>query len=1347
MIKLNWQDNSLNEEEFVVEKKSTSAASKLKDFRIASSWQQEVVLSANTTYFSDKDVVEGENYIYRVYSRSNDFGGSEKSNSLEVALEQCQAPDIQVETCEDCGDIKYALNYRRERVCLENGFWGAWSDWRAIECEQYYEASEDGKCLPVKPSPPSNFQVSEVTNKTIRLEWSDVERQLSYELRRSLSSAGCISEEGWVSWNSCGRYAIIRGDKTSFKDEDIKENTFYYYKIRSCNEIGCSGWSGVAEAISSPSIPKNIFIKEPIVREDNSIDLSIHWDSSPNAQFYKIKYSIRNDGSGIINTNETEEPSLSEYLHKEVEPGSDYVYQIQACSSDNCSNYSDEVVVSTPVLPPDAPIGLSLNEDETTDTKTKLTWSNVEGETEYRVYQSQNENGCRNSWDNCGWIEKTNSDITNYVAENLTPETEYFYKVKACSTDGCSNFSDIASIITAPTSPSSLQASTQTGEEIYLSWKDKSTTEDGFIIERRESDQNWSNGETLEVSANNNGYIQYTDQRGIIKGNTYQYRTLAYRGNTRSSYSNQILIKATTQPPFIPNDFKVESVTSSQVDLSWQDTPNETNYQLYKSKNVNGCEAVDTYNYGDTELNWDNCTILNNISQDVSTYSDTDVASATEYYYKIKSCNEVGCSDFSEALVITTNAISAPETPSNLTVSAESYSSVRITWSDVATESTYRIKRATRQDGCYNIQAKEYDWGYCDNVVVAQKNQASSLDESVKASRDYYYRVEACNSVGCSDLSGIDSVTTPFGPPEVRISGVGENSISLQWDDVSGEDEYLLYEANSLDGCGEDFSNCEKVATFNANITNYTKSSLNRQTTYYYVISACSNNYINSNYGCANSEPVVATTLSAPVAAPTNIYASTKSEKKISLNWDDLGAYNKYKVYYSTIADGCMALNLKDFQIAADEVRWSYCSSYKLVEENQTVIDNLEPDTTYYFRIKTCTDYSCSDFSDRISVPTSASPSNLKANITGSQEVTLTWDESRVVNESSFLLERRPTQAPEDLGWPWDKEVGANTKSYEDSGLYPNMSYSYRIRAKYGDYGFGNYSNVAKSGILSDFSLIIPDNITSSSRDNDLGCRQGLCELGRSDNNQENIEKRNLFNIAAQQEESETNVPVEMTVKTFVNENGNSQVRFVPKGALEPNTKYQALIQGGKGGIKSEFGVLMDESVSWTFETGNEICSLDNIDLNAQEPDISEENFNIEPANVISVFEKDTQIHFVATPKSGNTIIYPVENKYTWTWNWGLSDTSIVQITGSNTNIETALVGNRNGTTDIVAQANITVDNVNTPSTVGDTIIGKGKINVTVCENPWFYNDPITNYKLFYCRDAETVLPELIKPE
>lgn len=187
---------------------------------------------------------------------------------------------------------------------------------------------------------------------------------------------------------------------------------------------------------------------------------------------------------------------------------------------------------------PSAPSDLSAS--ATSTSQINLVWKdNSNNEAEFRI---ERKTGSTGAWNQ---IATPAAGATNYQSTGLSPNTRYYYRIRACNSTGCSGFSTEADATThqqasAPASPSGLSASAASPSQINLVWTDNSNNEDGFRIERCTGSGCSSFVEIATVGAGVNGY----QNTGLAASTSYSYRVRAYNSGGNSAYS--ISASATT---------------------------------------------------------------------------------------------------------------------------------------------------------------------------------------------------------------------------------------------------------------------------------------------------------------------------------------------------------------------------------------------------------------------------------------------------------------------------------------------------------------------------------------------------------------------------------------------------------------------------------------------------------------------------------------------------------------------------------------------------------------------------------------------------------------------------------
>ncbi|MCP4133780.1 MAG: fibronectin type III domain-containing protein [bacterium] len=170
-----------------------------------------------------------------------------------------------------------------------------------------------------------------------------------------------------------------------------------------------------------------------------------------------------------------------------------------------------------------------------------------------------------------------------------------------------------------------------------------------------------------------------------------------------------------------------------------------------------------------------------------------------------------------------------PEAPGNLLAAAESSNQVKLTWNDNSNnEQGFKLERST-------------DSGFTSAATISlANNTAGYTDTDLTPETTYYYRVKADNTAGESTYSNEAAATTavtpttaPDAPASLAASAVSSTQVNIAWSDNSDNEQEFRLERST----NASFSGASTV-TLVSNITSYSHTGLNPETTYYYRVKA-----------------------------------------------------------------------------------------------------------------------------------------------------------------------------------------------------------------------------------------------------------------------------------------------------------------------------------------------------------------------------------------------------------------------------------------------------------------------------------------------------------------------------
>ena len=176
--------------------------------------------------------------------------------------------------------------------------------------------------------------------------------------------------------------------------------------------------------------------------------------------------------------------------------------------------------------------------------------------------------------------------------------------------------------------------------------------------------------------------------------------------------------------------------------------------------------------------------------------------------------------------------------------------------------------------------------------------------------------------ISCSkkdDDSSSSSSATTLSPPSDLTAAGAASQVTLDWTAVSGASSYTVYWDNST-GVSSSSTAITSVST-----DNYTHSSLDNGTTYYYKVAAVDS----AGTGTLSSEVNAAT----PLPAPDNLSASG-ANNTITLIWNSVSGATSYTLYWDNVS----GIDSSDTAITS------------ITNDNYTH-NNMDNGSTYYYKV------------------------------------------------------------------------------------------------------------------------------------------------------------------------------------------------------------------------------------------------------------------------------------------------------------------------------------------------------------------------------------------------------------
>jgi hypothetical protein len=233
------------------------------------------------------------------------------------------------------------------------------------------------------------------------------------------------------------------------------------------------------------------------------------------------------------------------------------------------------------------------------------------------------------------------ADVTSYSNTRLSANTEYYYRVRAYKGTINSDYCEETPATTLPPPPSApaLQ-SPSSGSTVpdltpRLEWG-ASSGAISYGVQLSTS----SRFTSLALDVTGITDLFYDVPEGVLNWNTVYY----WRVNASNSYDStsswsryRYFRTAVGPPPEAPSGLIADAVSSSQIDLTWQDnSSDEAGFKIERGTGSGAYSQIAT------------------VGADVTSYSNTRLSANTEYYYRVRAYKGTINSDYCEETPATT---------------------------------------------------------------------------------------------------------------------------------------------------------------------------------------------------------------------------------------------------------------------------------------------------------------------------------------------------------------------------------------------------------------------------------------------------------------------------------------------------------------------------------------------------------------------------------------------------------------------------------------------------------------------------------------------------------------------
>lgn len=359
-VNLKWSDNSGNEDNFQLERKTGAGGS----WGVVTS-----SIAANQTTYSDTGLTPGTVYYYRLVA-FNAAGNSAYSNEFNITTPSVPATpsnltgtpvsttQLNLSWTDNAGN---ETGFRLERRIGTGGSWTlvsntiaanqtSYSDSGLTPGTQYYYrllafntwgnsaySNLTNTTTPTLPVAPSGLSATVNSNTEIALSWADNSTgETGFRLERKSGVNG--------TWTPVSNN--IAANQTGYTDSGLVPGTQYYYRIQALNQWGGSAYSNEANATSTafPATPSNL----NAIPATNTL-VNLGWtDNANNENGFRLERKIGANGGWVVRA-ATITANQTSYQDSGLIPGLTYYYRLQSFNSWGNSDYSNEDSATTSV--------------------------------------------------------------------------------------------------------------------------------------------------------------------------------------------------------------------------------------------------------------------------------------------------------------------------------------------------------------------------------------------------------------------------------------------------------------------------------------------------------------------------------------------------------------------------------------------------------------------------------------------------------------------------------------------------------------------------------------------------------------------------------------------------------------------------------------------------------------------------------------------------------------------------------------------------------------------------------------------------------------------------------------
>ncbi|MEI8215812.1 MAG: S-layer homology domain-containing protein [Eubacteriales bacterium] len=376
--------------------------------------------------------------------------------------------------------------------------------------------------IPAAPAAPSGLTSESYASGFVDLNWIDnSSSELSFLIQKSVNG-GAYSD-----------FFAPQANITTYTDVWTKNGEIYTYKVKAVNAYGDSAYSNE----STVTVPLHFPFNFKATLDGDNVKLT--WEDY---SYTETNFVIeRVESGGPFQPLITLAANTTSYIDTDITKGIGYTYRMYAINYQMASEFTlDSSVVIPAESAPSAPTNLKFEGwelDAIGDSQAKFSWTDNSINEDYFALERKEAGG---TFKGIIGIGTNGTDVID--SEILTVGKTYVYRINAVNEKlGNSAYSNEVSVVipskTSPVAAPSVLAATASSGIAALTWKDNSSNEEGFTVERKAS-----GGSFKYLNGTSSGMTALIDN-SLVAGTSYVYRVKAINSTLGdSAYSNEATI-------------------------------------------------------------------------------------------------------------------------------------------------------------------------------------------------------------------------------------------------------------------------------------------------------------------------------------------------------------------------------------------------------------------------------------------------------------------------------------------------------------------------------------------------------------------------------------------------------------------------------------------------------------------------------------------------------------------------------------------------------------------------------------------------------------------------------------